>query len=161
MPFLRKLKSFIAQINQDRHYAYYAFPALLTMLISFGILRIFIEFYPNAALKIYGIHVHHFTEGIFILMITGYLALWIENSPRIKYVLALFYGLGVGLTLDEFFMWLFLNPSKVSADQYSAVVVGAVVLLLVVLWPMGMSGLRKLFGINHHDNDQENKTVFD
>jgi len=54
-----------------------------------------------------GMHIHHYVYGIFILAITGYLAL-IFKSDRATVWIALFYGLGVGLTFDEFGMWL--NP---------------------------------------------------
>ncbi len=160
MEFLKKLKLRVEKINKNRHYAYYAFPALLMMLITFGVIRTLIDINPNVALMINGLHVHHFSEGIFILMITGYLSLWLQE-PEEKYILALAYGSGVGFVLDEFYMWLKLDPSKVAADRYSAIVIGACVFLIIILWPMGMKGLRKLFGIKHRNNSDENKTVFD
>lgn len=160
MKFLKRLKKALEKLNKDRHYAYYAFPALLTMLITFGFIRALIDINPNFALMINGLHVHHFSEGIFILMITGYLSLWL-NEPEEKYILALAYGSGVGFVLDEFYMWLRLDPSKFAADRYSAIVIGACVFLIIILWPMGMKGLRKLFRINHQNNNGENKTVFD
>src|SRR5438132_4789749 len=54
-----------------------------------------------------GMHIHHYVYGIFILTVAGYLAL-IFKSERATLWIALLYGLGVGLTFDEFGMWL--NP---------------------------------------------------
>src|SRR5947209_16598778 len=54
-----------------------------------------------------GMHIHHYVYGIFILTIAGYLAL-IFKGERATLWIALLYGLGVGLTFDEFGMWL--NP---------------------------------------------------
>ena len=52
-------------------------------------------------------HIHHYVYGIFILVIAGYLAM-IFKGPRATSWIALLYGLGVGLTFDEFGMWF--NP---------------------------------------------------
>ena len=54
-----------------------------------------------------GLHIHHYVYGIFILTAAGYLAL-VFKSHRATLWIALLYGLGVGLTFDEFGMWL--NP---------------------------------------------------
>src|SRR5437773_2656627 len=54
-----------------------------------------------------GMHIHHYVYGIFILAVAGYLAL-IFKSDRATAWIALLYGLGVGLTFDEFGMWF--NP---------------------------------------------------
>ena len=50
-------------------------------------------------------HIHHYVYGIFILAIAGYLAM-IFKGPRATSWIALLYGLGIGLTFDEFGMWL-------------------------------------------------------
>jgi thiol:disulfide interchange protein len=55
-----------------------------------------------------GMHIHHYVYGIFILTIAGYLAMIFKGDRATSWI-ALFYGLGVGLTFDEFGMWL--NPS--------------------------------------------------
>ena len=52
-------------------------------------------------------HIHHYVYGIFILTIAGYLALIFKSQGATSWI-ALLFGLGVGLTFDEFGMWL--NP---------------------------------------------------
>jgi hypothetical protein len=52
-----------------------------------------------------GMHIHHYVYGIFILTAAGYLAL-IFKGPRATMWIGFLYGLGVGLTFDEFGMWL-------------------------------------------------------
>src|ERR1051325_9184347 len=52
-----------------------------------------------------GMHIHHYVYGIFILAIAGYLAM-IFKTDRATSWIALLYGLGIGLTFDEFGMWL-------------------------------------------------------
>src|SRR6516162_6192734 len=54
-----------------------------------------------------GMHIHHYVYGIFILTIAGYLALIFKSQGATSWI-ALLFGLGVGLTFDEFGMWL--NP---------------------------------------------------
>jgi len=76
-----------------------------------------------------GMHIHHYVYGIFILTVAGYLAL-IFKSERATPWIALLYGLGVGLTFDEFGMWL--NPPFQRGVRWStngfAIVIGALVL---------------------------------
>jgi hypothetical protein len=52
-----------------------------------------------------GVHLHHYVFGIFILTLAGYLAL-LFKGPRATFGIALLYGLGVGLTYDEFGYWV-------------------------------------------------------
>ncbi len=128
-------------------YAYYAFPALVSLLITFALIRTFALLFPASGLIVNGVHVHHFTAGIFILMIVGYLALWVD-SWKLKYNLALAYGVGTGFILDEFYVWLRLDASPITHAQYSAIVIGATLLLIIILLPSGVNALHKLFKIN-------------
>jgi thiol:disulfide interchange protein len=52
-----------------------------------------------------GMHIHHYVYGIFILAIAGYLAMIFKGNHATSWI-ALLYGLGIGLTFDEFGMWL-------------------------------------------------------
>ena len=76
-----------------------------------------------------GMHIHHYVYGIFILTAAGYLAL-VFKGHRATLWIALLYGLGVGLTFDEFGMWL--NPPFQRGVRWStnglAIVIGALVL---------------------------------
>ena len=60
-----------------------------------------------------GLHVHHLVWGIFLLLATGYGWLWHGGDARggraLARVLALMYGVGAALTLDEFALWLHLR----------------------------------------------------
>jgi hypothetical protein len=75
-----------------------------------------------------GLHIHHFVWGIFILLIVGFLGITI-NSPRLHAWLAVAFGIGAGLVLDEFALWLnlrdvyWLREGRVSIDI--AIEVGA------------------------------------
>jgi hypothetical protein len=70
--------------------------------------RIFSMFLPRVHWEpVHGMHIHHYVYGIFILAIAGYLALIFRSDGATPWI-TLLYGLGVGLTFDEFGMWL--NP---------------------------------------------------
>ena len=82
-----------------------------------------------------GMHIHHYVYGIFILTVAGYLAL-IFKSDRASLWIALLYGLGVGLTFDEFGMWL--NPSFQRGVRWNTngIEIVIVALVLVGLFPV-------------------------
>ena len=61
-------------------------------------------------------HIHHLVWGILILLLVGYgwlLDLGWSNSPMSIFfgrLMAVGYGVGAALTLDEFALWLSLEP---------------------------------------------------
>src|SRR5436305_13790845 len=68
--------------------------------------RLFSMIFPRVHWEpVPGMHIHHYVYGIFILAIAGYLAM-IFKGPRATSWVALLYGLGIGLTFDEFGLWL-------------------------------------------------------
>ena len=79
-----------------------------------------------------GMHIHHYVYGIFILAIAGYLALIFRNDGATPWI-ALLYGLGVGLTFDEFGMWL--NPAfRGGRWNTSGITIVVIALLMVGLF---------------------------
>jgi len=82
-----------------------------------------------------GLHIHHYVYGIFILTAAGYLAL-VFKSHRATLWIALLYGLGVGLTFDEFGMWL--NPPFQRGVRWSSngLTIVIVALVMAALAPM-------------------------
>lgn len=95
-------------------------------------------FMPRKLLGIHwdpgSLHVHHFTYGILILAI-GYLVALNAQKIRTKLLLAVFYGFGLFLIIDEIQLWLFLAPSM---DDHAPLrhlpgVITVVVFLLLLL----------------------------
>jgi hypothetical protein len=82
--------------------------ATLVFLLTVAIARLNSNVIPRFGVSMSGIHIHHYVFGIFILTAAGYLALAFKG-PRATFLIALFYGLGVGLTFDEFGFWI--HPS--------------------------------------------------
>jgi hypothetical protein len=88
-----------------------------------------------------GLHIHHYVYGIFILTAAGYLAL-LFKGPRATTWIALLYGLGVGLTFDEFGMWV--NPPFVRGVRWNT---DGIVFVIVALGFAGLLARRKRHGI--------------
>jgi hypothetical protein len=85
---------------------------------------------PLLYLKVRGTHVHHLNYGILLLtVLSGYL---LFAKPRVDVWrrAAYVYGVALGLTFDEFGMWLHLGGSYWQRASVDAVVVIACVLAI-------------------------------
>jgi hypothetical protein len=89
----------------------------LAFLVTFGIVRLityairyhWLPFLHDTVTK-GGLHIHHLVYGIFLLLMVGYLALaFPQGQGKGLIALALLYGIGAALTLDEFALWLDLR----------------------------------------------------
>jgi hypothetical protein len=96
------------------------FLASLTFFVVFGVTRLITHAIhggrgPFGNLSLHGQHVHHLVWGILLLLVVGYG--WLiqigtggANSSVIAgRVMAMLYGAGAALTLDEFALWLHLQ----------------------------------------------------
>ncbi len=54
-----------------------------------------------------GTHIHHLVPGIILLLVAGYLGVAVDRS-RLE-IVAIVFGVGAALTLDEFALWLHLR----------------------------------------------------
>jgi len=108
-----------------RHLARLAFIALLlTFVISrVCVILIMTRRMPNLFLHAGGTHVHHLNYGIFLLSLTGAVLLFAPFPREKRGLWALLYGLGMGLTFDEFGMWLNLGGSYWQRASFDAVIV--------------------------------------
>jgi hypothetical protein len=79
-----------------------------------------------------GLHVHHFVWGIFVVLLVGFLAISLEQAiwhPR----LAVPFGIGTALVLDEFALWLNLEDvywARQGRESVELVLALAAVLLM-------------------------------
>ena len=125
-------------------YLHLVFPITFAFLLTFIVARIMNTLAPNFWLVNLAVgHVHHFAYGIFILAVSGYLAL-IFDGPRGKYLVSLLYGFGLGLTFDHYSFWIKLTDSERWSYDGLLIVLGCFFLIisarrgvkmLKVLWP--------------------------
>src|SRR4051812_3662241 len=86
--------------------------AICTFVLTITIARTVSLYWPWFHVDIYqGVRIHHYVYGIFLLTVSGYLAL-LFKGPRATAWIACLYGLGVGLTFDEFGFWINLNGGR-------------------------------------------------
>jgi len=137
------------------------FLASVSFFITFAAVRLLVASIthhvgPFGYVELGGTHIHHLVWGILLLLITGYAELaelGMGESPSAIFwakLLALAYGVGAALTLDEFAIWLNLDPqaywSKQGRESIDAVVLfGA--LLAIGTW--GAPVFRWALAIDH------------
>ena len=88
---------------------------LLAFLLSFGFIRTSahmiraqVKWWPGNV-SVGGTHVHHLVWGIITTLVTGFVAIAIAPGSPGREILAVLFGVGAGLTLDEFALWLNLK----------------------------------------------------
>ena len=83
-----------------------------------------------------GLHIHHMVPGILLLMVSGYLGLSLEPASPWRELLAVAFGVGLGLTLDEFALWLNLEDvywQQQGRESVDAVIVAASLLAVTFI----------------------------
>lgn len=90
---------------------------------------------PDLFLHLGGTHVHHLNYGIFLLTGVGAYLLFRQPKGRRLSGAAVLYGIGLGLTFDEFGMWLHLGGGYWQRASFDAVVLIAAGLGLIVVAP--------------------------
>lgn len=90
---------------------------------------------PDLYLFVGGTHVHHLNYGIFLLSGVGAYLIFRQPTGRALTVAAAGYGVGLGLTFDEFGMWFHLGGGYWQRASFDAVVVIIGILGLIVAAP--------------------------
>src|SRR5881409_80115 len=113
---------------------------LLSLMLTFVLARlvtilITLHRMPNIYLHVRDTHVHHLNYGIFLLAGVGAYLLFKPGFTATPAAAAVIYGIGLGLTFDEFGMWLHLNGDYWQRASFDAVIVLAVALGLAGFAP--------------------------
>ncbi|HWE94204.1 MAG TPA: hypothetical protein VG269_09590 [Tepidisphaeraceae bacterium] len=110
---------------------------LATFIFTFVIARLLVIFImdgklpPQLFFHVKGTHVHHLNYGIFLLSIAGAYLLFARPAGSRLGFCAVVYAIGLGLTFDEFGMWLHLGGPYWQRASYDAVITIAAVLALI------------------------------
>ena len=87
----------------------------VAFLLSFGFIRTSahmiraqVSWWPGNV-EVGGTHIHHLVWGIILLLICGYVGVAIHPGDPWRDIVAVGFGIGTGLTLDEFALWLNLK----------------------------------------------------
>jgi hypothetical protein len=106
----------------------------VAFLVSFGFIRTSahmiraqVSWWPGNV-EVGGTHVHHLVWGILLLLFCGYAGVAIHPGDPWREIIAVGFGIGTGLTLDEFALWLNLKDvywSSQGRRSIDAVVIAA------------------------------------
>lgn len=80
-------------------------------------------------------HIHHLNYGIFLLTFVGAILIFAQPTGWKLSLTTILYGIGLGLTFDEFGMWLHLTVTYWQRSSFDAVVVIAAILGLISAAP--------------------------
>jgi hypothetical protein len=116
---------------------------LAAMLLSFLFIRTSarlmrsprVPWWPGSVTTEGGLHVHHLVFGIVLMLLAGFVLALQPGSPWLELVAAAF-GIGAGLTLDEYALWLHLEDvywAEEGRRSVDAVVVAALIGGLVLM----------------------------
>jgi hypothetical protein len=119
------------------------FLILVAFTITFGfirtsahLIRAQVKWWPGNVETKGGTHIHHLVWGILLLLTMGYLGLAVDmGSPWLE-LTSVAFGIGMGLTLDEFALWLNLADvywSEKGRQSIDAVIVTAGLLVISLL----------------------------
>jgi hypothetical protein len=132
-----------------------------SMLLSFGFIRFStrmiraeVSWWPGNVTP-GGLHIHHLVFGIVAMMLAGFLNFVLQPGSPWFEILAGLFGIGMGLTLDEFALWLYLDDvywseegrSSVDAVVFAAIIGGAIIVGFVPLDASGGSVLAILVSV--------------
>jgi len=122
-PFISLYRDVVMGRRQDD----LTFWILTSFLITFTLSRWTVRLFPELFLNVVGTHIHHFTYGFIILAATGFIG--VTGSLHRNRWLAIVYGIGLSLAVDETGMWLSLTDHYYNDVSYHAIIF--VVTLLV------------------------------
>jgi hypothetical protein len=128
----------------DDHGERAGFVLLAAFLLSFLFIRTSarlirsprVSWWPGSVTTESGLHLHHLVWGISLLLITGFLEFALNPGGVAEDVFAAGFGVGAGLTLDEFALWIYLRDvywAEEGRASLDAVVVASALGGLVLL----------------------------
>ncbi len=135
------------------------FVLFAAFLLSFGFIRMSarlmrspkVPWWPGSV-STGGVHVHHLVFGIVMMLTSGFVSFAFQPASPWLEVAAAVFGVGAGLTLDEFALWLHLEDvywSEEGRRSVDAVLIAALVggLLLDGAVPLGADSSSGIVGI--------------
>jgi hypothetical protein len=124
------------------------FLVLIGFLLSFAFIRMStrlmrsprVPWWPGSVVSESGVHLHHLVFGIVTMMISGAIGFTVLGDSPYAEICAFAFGVGAGLTIDEFALWVYLEDvywseeGRVSIDA-TVLAAGAMGLILIGFTP--------------------------
>jgi len=124
--------SFISDFWDDQlvaHGRQYIFLVFAGFFLSFAFIRLStrlmrspaVPWWPGSVVSDSGVHVHHLVFGIVTMMIAGITSFALHNVGFWYDLSALAFGVGIGLAIDEFALWVYLDDVYWSNEGRSSI----------------------------------------
>lgn len=134
-----------------------AFLVLISFLVAFLAIRASarmtrsVSWWPGGIETEGGVHIHHLVIGIVLMMLCGFVAFAAPLEAPWWHLIAIGFGVGAGITLDEFALWVRLEDvywSDEGRASFDAVVCSCAFAALVVLGtqPFGLDEPTSVWG---------------
>jgi len=121
------------------------FLILVAFVCSFGfirtsahLIRAQVSWWPGNVETKGGTHIHHLVWGILLLLVMGYLGIATSIPSPWFELTAIFFGIGMGLTMDEFALWLNLEDVYWSAKGRESVDAAVITVGLLTIALLGL-----------------------
>jgi len=120
------------------------FLVLVGFILSFAFIRMStrlmrspkVPWWPGSVVSDSGVHLHHLVFGIVTMMIAGTLGFAAHGESPWAEICGFLFGVGAGLTIDEFALWVYLDDvywAEEGRSSIDATVIAAAAMGLVVL----------------------------
>jgi hypothetical protein len=130
--------------NLEENHEQAVFLVLVGFLGSFAFIRMStriirsesVSWWPGNIESDSGVHLHHLVFGIVTMMAAGTLGFAADGRAPYTEICALLFGIGVGLTIDEYALWVHLEDvywAEEGRSSVDATVIAASLMLLIVL----------------------------
>jgi hypothetical protein len=89
-----------------------------------------VTWWPGSVKTQSGLHIHHLVWGIVTIMLASFVNFAIQPGEPWREILAVLFGIGCGLTLDEFSLWLRLEDvywHEQGRESVDAVIVATII----------------------------------
>jgi hypothetical protein len=111
------------------HGRQYIFLVFVGFIGSFGFIRLSarlmrsprVPWWPGSVVSESGLHLHHLVWGITMMMGAGVVSFALLDSGWWYEVSAFVFGVGMGLTIDEFALWIYLDDVYWSREGRSSI----------------------------------------
>jgi hypothetical protein len=128
----------------EKHNEEGLFLVLVGFILSFAFIRMStrlmrspkVPWWPGSVVSDSGVHLHHLVFGIVTMMIAGALGFTAFGDSPTTEICAFAFGIGAGLTIDEFALWVHLEDvywAEEGRSSIDATVIAAAGMLLVLL----------------------------
>jgi hypothetical protein len=126
------------------HHKQGVFLVLVGFVLSFAFIRMStrlmrspkVPWWPGSVVSDSGVHLHHLVFGIVTMMVAGTLGFAAHGESPWAEICGFLFGVGAGLTIDEFALWVYLDDvywAEEGRSSIDATVIAAGAMGLVVL----------------------------